>query len=231
MEEEPDPRIRPIEDEAAWGCVSPGESRIPAALALVAALLLHVALPHRLRIGPVWLIPGLELALLVPLIIANPSKLHRESRNLRALSITLIALVSAANVASLSLLVHRLLRGGKAGGRPLIYSAIAIWLTNVIVFGLWYWELDRGGPLARCQPAHRHPDFLFPQMTTPAAAPANWVPQFVDYLYVSFTNATAFSPTDTMPMTTMAKLLMLIQSLASVAVVVIVGARAVNILS
>ncbi|HEY7136317.1 MAG TPA: hypothetical protein VIB48_14750 [Acidimicrobiia bacterium] len=231
MDEEPAPESGAVEVEAAWGCVSPGESRLPAAFAVVVALLLHVALPHRLRIGPVWLLPGLELALLVPLIAANPSRMNRESRNLRALSIALIALVSAANASSLALLVHRLLRGGKAGGRPLIYAAIAIWLTNVIAFSLWYWELDRGGPLARCQPEHRQPDFLFPQMTTPAAAPLNWVPQFVDYLYVSFTNATAFSPTDTMPMTSMAKLLMLAQSLASVTVVVIVGARAVNILS
>jgi uncharacterized membrane protein len=220
-----------FEGQAAWGFVSPGESRVPAALAVVAALVLHLALPHRLRLGPVWLLPGLELALLVPLIVSNPSRLRRGSRNLRSLSITLIALASVANAASLSLLVHRLLRGGKAGGRPLIYSAIAIWVTNVLVFALWYWELDRGGPLARCQPAHREPDFLFPQMTTPAAARAGWVPQFVDYLYVSFTNATAFSPTDTMPMTAIAKLLMLGQSLASVTVVVIVGARAVNILS
>ena len=230
MDREPDAG-RSLEQQAAWGFVSPGESRLPAALAVVAALVLHVALPHRLRIGPVWTLPGLELALLVPLIIANPSRLHRESRNLRALSLTLIACVSVANVTSLSLLVHRLLHGGKTGGRPLVYSAIAIWLTNVLVFALWYWELDRGGPLARCGPTHREPDFLFPQMTTPAATNPRWVPQFVDYLYVSFTNATAFSPTDTMPMTAVAKLLMLGQSLASITVIVIVGARAVNILS
>ena len=109
-------------------------------------------------------------------------------------------------------------------------TAIQIWLTNVIVFGLWYWELDRGGPGARCRENHREPDFLFPQMSTPAAAPPSWAPRFLDYLYVAFTNATAFSPTDTLPLTAWAKVLMAIQSLASLLTVALVAARAVNIL-
>jgi hypothetical protein len=108
---------------------------------------------------------------------------------------------------------------------------VQIWLTNVIVFGLWYWDLDRGGPIERRRIHHRQPDFLFPQMVTPGAAPEPWCPHFVDYLYVSFTNATAFSPTDTMPLTAWAKLLMMVQSLASLLTVVLVAARAVNILS
>jgi hypothetical protein len=220
-----------LEEEAGWGFVSPGESRIPAALAVVAALLLYVVLPNRLTLGPTWLLPSLEIALLIPLALANPSRLNRESRNLRALSIALIALVSLANVTSLSLLVHYLLRGGKAGGRALIYSAIGIWITNVLVFALWYWELDRGGPLARTQPHHRRPDLLFPQMATPWVVDGPWVPRFIDYLFTSLTNATAFSPTDTMPLTPVAKMLFGAQSLISVMVVVFVGARAVNILS
>jgi uncharacterized membrane protein len=105
-----------------------------------------------------------------------------------------------------------------------------IWLTNVIIFGLWYWELDRGGPGARCAPVHREPDFLFPQMVNPGTAPKGWTPNFLDYLYVSFTNASAFSPTDTMPLTEMSKILMLVQSLASLLIVALVAARAVNIL-
>jgi uncharacterized membrane protein len=220
-----------LEQQAGWGFPSPGESRIPAALAVVAALVLYVVLPNRLTLGPNWLLPALEVALLIPLIVANPSRLNRESRNLRGLSLTLIALVSLANVASLSLLVRYLLHGGKAGGRELIYSAIAIWLTNVLVFALWYWEIDRGGPLARVQPEHRPPDLLFPQMSTPWVVERPWFPQFIDYLYTSLTNATAFSPTDTMPLTPIAKVLFGAQSLISVMVVVIVGARAVNILS
>jgi hypothetical protein len=91
--------------------------------------------------------------------------------------------------------------GRATEGTPLIFAARQIWLTNVIVFGLWYWELKRGGLNSRCREDHREPDFLFPQMTTPAAATPNWAPRFIDYLYVAFTNATAFSPTDTMPLT------------------------------
>jgi hypothetical protein len=101
----------------------------------------------------------------------------------------------------------------------------------VIVFGLWYWELDRGGPSARHDPHHREPDFLFPQMATPGSARPDWAPGFLDYLYVSFTNATAFSPTDTMPLTPLAKSLMAVQSAASLLTVALVAARAVNILS
>ena len=110
-----------------------------------------------------------------------------------------------------------------------MFASVPIWLTNVIAFGLWYWEIDRGGVTARMLPGHREPDFLFPPMVTPAAAP-NWTPRFLDYLYTSFTNATAFSPTDTMPLTSRVKLLMMVQSLASLLTVALVVSRAVNIL-
>jgi hypothetical protein len=105
-----------------------------------------------------------------------------------------------------------------------------IWFTNVLAFGLWYWEFDRGGPGSRSHVHHREPDFLFPQMANPDAAPKDWCPSFIDYMYVTFTNATAFSPTDTMPLTQWAKLLMAVQSLASLLTVALVAARAVNIL-
>jgi uncharacterized membrane protein len=169
--------------------------------------------------------------MLVPLAIAVPVRHARETMAHRVASIALIALVNVANVASLVLLVQGLLAGGSTAGTPLIFAAMQIWITNVIVFGLWYWELDRGGPSERCREDHREPDFLFPQMTTPAAAPQHWTPHFVDYLYVAFTNATAFSPTDTMPMTRWAKALMTVQSIASLLTVVLVAARAVNVLS
>lgn len=142
----------------------------------------------------------------------------------------LIALITVANVVSLTELIHALLYRSVGGGRFLVYASVPIWLTNVIVFGLWYWELDRGGPAARQQSHHRQPDFLFPQMSTPGSAPG-WVPDFLDYLYTSFTNATAFSPTDTMPLTAWAKLLMMLQSLASLVTVAVVISRAVNILN
>jgi uncharacterized membrane protein len=218
-------------DRCAWGYPSKPESRLPAAAAVLAAVLLYVTLPDRFTIGPVWLLPLLELGMLVPLAIAVPVRHARETMVHRAVSIAAIAVVNVANVASLILLVRSLLRGGPAEGTPLIFAAMQIWLTNVIVFALWYWELDRGGPSARCRDDHREPDFLFPQMTTPAAAPRYWTPRFIDYLYVAFTNATAFSPTDTMPLTPWAKVLMTAQSLASLLTVALVAARAVNILT
>jgi uncharacterized membrane protein len=204
---------------------------LPAAAAVIAAVILYVTLPDRYTLGPVWLFPALELAMLVSLSIAVPVRHARETTLHRATSIALIAVVNLTNVASLVLLVESLLTGSPAEGTPLIFAAMQIWLTNVIVFGLWYWELDRGGPGARCRESHREPDFLFPQMTTPAAAPPHWSPQFMDYLYVAFTNATAFSPTDTMPLTPWSKILMTVQSLTSLLTVALVAAHAVNILS
>ncbi|MDQ6670046.1 MAG: DUF1345 domain-containing protein [Chloroflexota bacterium] len=217
-------------DRCAWGITGHPESRWPASVAVVAAALLYVTLPERYTIGPAWLLPVLELALLVPLTVAVPTRHARETEAHRAASITLVAVVSAANVASLVLLVNSLLNGVQRAGSELFFAAMQIWLTNVIVFGLWYWELDRGGPSARCRPHHREPDFLFPQMSTPAAAPPNWAPRFLDYLYLAFTNATAFSPTDTLPLTAWSKTLMAIQSLTSLITVALVAGKAVNVL-
>jgi uncharacterized membrane protein len=218
-------------DTCAWGYPSRPESRIPATVAVLVAVILYVTLPDRFTLGPGWLFPVLELAILVPLAVAVPVRHARESVAHRVVSIAIIAIVNIANVVSLVLLIKGLLTGATTAGTPLFLAAIQIWLTNVIVFGLWYWELDRGGPSARCRENHREPDFLFPQMATPAAAPRYWTPQFMDYLYVAFTNATAFSPTDTMPLTQWAKILMTIQSIASLLTVALVAARAVNILS
>jgi hypothetical protein len=150
---------------------------------------------------------------------------------LRFASLALIGFMSLANAASGIRLIVDLVRAQhdwKPAG--LLLTGGAIWLTNVIVFGIWYWEFDRGGPLERAAGSQPYPDFVFPQMTNPELAPADWEPGFVDYLYVSFTNAMAFSPTDTMPMTRWAKLTMLLQSLISVVTLVLVVARAVNIL-
>lgn len=219
------------ETDPAWGAPSHREARWPATLALLVALGIRVALPERVLYGPRWLVPALEASLLIPLTVANPTHMTRESRNLRSLSVALIGLVTTANASALGLVVRSLLRGGKAGGRELIAAALLIWVTNVLIFALWYWELDRGGPFARMRPDHRQPDFLFPQMTSPQTAPPGWTPEFGDYLYVSFTNSTAFSPTDTLPLTVAAKALMLVQSGTSLVTVALVAARAVNILS
>lgn len=212
--------------------VARSEPRWPASLAVIAAILLYVALPPAFTLGPPWLFLALELCLLVPLSLAAPRRRHDEARLHRLASVGLIAVVNAANVASLVLLVDRLLHAAKVEGPALVFAAMQIWVTNVIVFALWYWELDRGGPGARAgAEEQRPPDFLFPQMSTPAVAPADWSPSFIDYLYVAFTNATAFSPTDTLPLTAWAKMLMLVQSLASLLTIALVAARAVNILS
>jgi uncharacterized membrane protein len=198
---------------------------------VVLAVALYVTLPERYTVGPVWLLPVLELAILIPLTIAMPRRQATEEPWHRVASISLIALVNAANILSLVLLVDQLLNGGnKVDAGQLIGAALQIWGTNVLVFGLWYWELDRGGPSARMGKQERPPDFLFPQMSSPKIAGPDWHPGFVDYMYLACTNAMAFSPTDTMPLTPWAKMLMLVQSLVSLLTVVLVAARAVNIL-
>lgn len=218
-------------EQIAWGVPSPPRSYWPARLSVVAAIALYLLLPDRLIPGPRYLVPAVEAVILVVLSVAAPHHTIIDSRLRRVLALALIALATAANLVNLSLLLHALLGGGVQNGRELIFASVAIWLTNVIVFGLWYWEMDRGGPFARHQVDHREPDFLFPQMATPGAGREDWAPSFVDYLYVSFTNATAFSPTDTMPLTSTAKLLMGAQSIASLLTVAVVAARAVNILT
>ncbi len=150
---------------------------------------------------------------------------------LRIASLSLIAVMSLSNATSGGRLIVDLVRAqGIKDPAQLLLTGGAIWLTNVIVFGLWYWEFDRGGPVERAAGTKPYPDLVFPQMTSPDLAPADWEPGFVDYLYTSFTNAMAFSPTDVMPMTRWAKLTMLTQSLISVVILVLVIARAVNIL-
>jgi hypothetical protein len=201
-------------------------------LATLVAIGLQLFLPANLVIGPIWVLPALEVVLLAPLAIATRRTRHfQETRWARRLSITLIAVINLANLASLLLLAYYLIHGGKAQGQRLIVASISIWATNVIIFGLWYWEIDRGGPGARSHPVQTEPEFLFPQMINPTVAPKNWYPMFLDYLYTSLTNATAFSPTDTMPLSKRAKSLMAVQAMASLLTVALVAARAVNILS
>jgi uncharacterized membrane protein len=167
----------------------------------------------------------------VGLSIANPVRIERRGKAVRAASIGLIFLVTLANALSALLLIRAILENhaGKTAG-PLLASGAAAWATNVIAFALWYWEFDRGGPVRRAQGTAPHPDFMFPQMASPELAASDWEARFVDYFYFSFTNATAFSPTDVMPLARWAKLTMLIQSAVSLAVGALVIARAVNIL-
>ena len=219
-------RLRP-----AWQRANDGEERLPVVAVIVVAIGLQLALPGHFLIKPGWLLPGLEGVLLVALTVANPRKIDRTSTWLRAASIGLIAVISLANGWSSALLVHGIIEGTEGQApTPLLATGASIYLTNIIVFALWYWEWDRGGPVARAQGLRPYPDFLFPNMTAPNLSPPSWVPTFIDYLYLSFTNATAFSPTDTLPLARWGKMLMMLQSAVALITVALVVARAVNIL-
>jgi uncharacterized membrane protein len=217
---EPAPRV--THQESRWG----------AAAAILAAVAVQVSLPQSLTFGPKLLLPVVEVVLLAAVLATNPDRLSAESRDMRWASLVLAGVIALANAASLALLVDALLNGGGAtSGRTLILAALGIWLTNVVVFALVYWEMDRRGPHARSTGRKAGADLLFPQMTQTEPSFSGWAPTFVDYLYVSFTNSMAFSPTDTMPLTRSAKLVMLVQSLLSLVTIALVGARAVNILA
>jgi uncharacterized membrane protein len=215
----------------AWLRPTDGESRLPVTIAILVAILLELTLDARVANRPRWLLAGISTVLLIGIVVLNPRRMDRRSRALRAITLLLIGLMSAANIASAARLVIDLLNGeGIRDPGQLLLTGGAIWLTNVIVFALWYWEFDRGGPATRAAGIDPYPDFLFPQMTTPEYVPKDWEPEFVDYLYLSSTNATAFSPTDVMPMSRWTKMTMLVQSLVSLLIAVLVIARAVNIL-
>jgi len=211
--------------------VTEGESRLPVIVAIGVAIGVQLILPRRLVIQPRWLLPGLEAILVAALVIANPGRMNRTSRALRAASVALTALLTAANAYASASLIKDIIDGTSSDNASLLLSrAASIYVTNIIVFALWYWEWDRGGPVERAMGSRPYPDFLFPQKVSPEQAPAEWSPNFIDYLYVSFTNATAFSPTDTMPLARWAKMLMLVQSTIALLTGTFVVARAINIL-
>jgi uncharacterized membrane protein len=178
-----------------------------------------------------YVLPGMEAALLVAVVAVNPFRMNRESDALRWASIVLTALVVLANAWSVVLLVADLLGRRPASAVELLGAGGTVWLINVVAFALVYWELDRGGPAARAAAARDRPDFLFPQMQNPEFAAKDWEPAFVDYAYLSFTNVTAFSPTDVMPLSRWAKTTMMVQACVSLVVVVLVVARAINALA
>ena len=193
-------------------------------------------------IGPRFVVPGLELILFIPLLLANPRRMTRQNRHLRLLSITLLLLIAVSNLVALILLIRALVIGQATAGGQLLGAAGQVWFTNMLVFALSFWELDRGGPITRlrterpCLPAA---DFRFPQdedhdaiteVALRSSARSGWVPRFLDYLYVSVTNSTAFSPTDTMPLSARAKLLMAVQSVSALAVSALVVSFGVGLL-
>lgn len=195
-----------------------------AQLTLLVAIILQLSLSSELRVGPKYLVAGLELLLVFAIGFTAPRR-HSSSASIhKVVSTLLIALVSIANAGQLGLLIKNLVHGSSLPGKTLLAGAFAIFITNIIMFGLWYWELDSPGLSGRHKPDKDH--FLFPQ----EEKSTDWDPSFLDYLYVSLTNSTAFSPTDSMPLTHAAKALMSAQALVALLTVVLVTARAVNIL-
>ena len=206
------------------------ESFWPPISAIIVATLLQASLPQ--RVGQLrWVSVVLCLVLLVVFAFVNPRQIEQRHRPLRGVMLALVAALSIGNAISGAQLVIDLVNGeGIRDAGTLLRTGGAIWLTNVIVFSLWYWLFDRGGPYARAQQQDPFPAFMFPQMEEHDFVPPGWKPEYVDYLYLAFTNALAFSPTDVMPLKHWAKLTMLLQSMVSLMIAILVIARAVNIL-
>lgn len=207
-----------------------GELRSPISFVVLIVIALQLTLPKSLSLSIQPYICGLELILAAVLFGLNPGRISKHRRETWAVGIALTSVMMLSNVASVIELIVALINGTVKDAVSLLAFGGSIWLTNVVVFGLWYWEFDRGGPGARAEALDPYPDFLFPQMSDPIYAPEDWAPKFFDYLYVSFTNASAFSPTDVLPLSRWAKHLMMIQSVTSLLTVGLVIARAVNIL-
>jgi hypothetical protein len=207
-----------------------GERRWPMALAVLAAAALQIILPHRQRFPLFWLFPVAEIVMLVALIVGDPGRIDRRSAFLRRLTIALIALMTVGTIVAGINLVRDIIIGARLAPTVLLGRGAAIWFTNVITFSLWYWEFDRGGPAERAAGSGVRPSFAFAENATPEFAPPGWIPTYPDYLYLAFTNATAFSPTDTLPVAIWAKMTMMVQSTISLVIGLLVVARAVNIL-
>jgi hypothetical protein len=214
------------------------EPRWHAAIAVLIAMALYVTLPPKIVLGPLWLMPVLILVVLVPLLIVSPRR-HEETRIQRLMSIAVIAFLNVFNIGTVVTLFIQLLSVAHRKnfrGEDLLIAAVEIWVTNVIVYSLWFWEIDGRGPDARAhrdpQQALKYADFLFPQMQvqTPDAEPLRWRPFFFDYVFLAFTNATAFSPADTFALTRLAKLLMMVEAFTSLVTIAVIAARAIGIL-
>lgn len=220
----------------------PGEVRVGASVAAVVALALYATLPNTLLGWARVVVPAVGVLLLVPLVAANPVRMDRQNRLLRALSIGLAGLLVVTNSGAFVTLVHELVAGGAKKGTSLLVAALQVWLTNIIAFALLFWEIDRGGPVERAKSDRDElppADFRFSQdenddtvreVAQRSSKLSDWRPRFVDYLYLSTTNSTAFSPTDTMPLSPRAKLLMSLESIEALLVSILVIARGVSML-
>ena len=207
------------------------EPRWPMATAVVAATVLYVGTPHRGRVPGWWIGPVLQLGLLGILIAQDRGRIDRRSASLHRMMVALLVVMTTGTVLAVVVLAHDILVALKGvTATVLLGRGAAIWVENVIVFSLWYWQFDRGGPAERAADAPVPPSFAFPENATPELAPAGWRPTYPDSLYLSFTNATAFSPTDTLPVRRWAKLTMMVQASLSLVIAILVIARAINVL-
>ena len=213
--------------------VSPrGEHRWPVALTVLVAIVLLLLLPDRLTLGPGWILPVAVGVLLIAIAVADPGRIDRRSSAIRAGSIGLLVVLIVGAGWATGHLISELIQGGAVtqSAGILLRTGAIVWLENGIVFSLLYWELDGDGPAARLYDTRRYRDFAFPQHMNPELAPPGWRPLFFDYLYLGYTSAVAFSPTDAMPLARWAKAAMAIQSMISILILSLVIARAVNIL-
>ncbi len=209
------------------------ESRLPGGLAVLVVLLLAAILPGRISLFPAWVPFVLGIAVLTPMVgaalTAGKGRWESLERTITILFSVVMEAGTLANVANLMGAMVR--RPADVDGMQLLASSIGVWVTNVLAFSLLYWQLDRGGPGSREIRERKKPDWLFPQQGAPAEdVPPDWQPNFVDYLFLGFSTATAFSPTDALPLTSRAKILMMLESSISLMTIVVVASRAINIL-
>ena len=206
------------------------ERRWPMSLAVLTAIALQVGTPKRGRVPGWWVFPMIELVLLIVLILRDPGRIDRRTRGMRRATLGLIVFMTIGITTSLVALVVDIIDGVKGvSAGNLLSRGAALWFSNVIVYSLWFWELDRGGPAARGAAHGIRLSFAFPEDAMSELAPPGWIPAYPDYLYLSFTNATAFSPTDTLPVRT-AKMVMMFEAAVSLATAILVVARAINVL-
>ena len=208
------------------------ERRWPMATAVLVAIVLQVITPHTGRLRFWWVFPVLEVAALVAVIVRDPGRIDRRTRAARRTTLVLIALLTVGTLGSLVVLALDVVDTSysNVGATALLGRGAALWVTNVVVFSLWFWEVDRGGAAERAAASNIPPSFGFPEEAMPELVPEGWMPRYPDYLFLSFTNATAFSPTDTLPVRIWAKMTMMIESVISLITAILVIARAINVL-
>jgi len=209
-----------------------GEPRWPMAVAVLVSVAMQLSLPDRHVLSPAVLFPTVEVLLLAVLVIGDPGRIDRRSRALKRVTVGLVIVLTVDNLAGVTELVRDILDGSDRDNGPvLLATGGALWVTNVVAFSLWFWLLDRGGPAARALGTPQAAAFAFPENASPELAAADWWPHYADYLYLAFTNSSALSPTDTLPITRWAKMMMLVQSSISLVIAIMIVARAVNILT